>query len=225
MARYHPPRHHPSDELLLAYAAGNSAEAVSLVVATHLALCPACRTTVERFEALGGALIEALPPTPLPAALLQQVMSRIDGAEDGGSGTEKDAAPVASDDDGLLPRPLRDYLEGPLDRLPWQRVGPVSALALVGGETGPQTHLLRVEPGTTIPRHSHAGLELVLILAGGMRDEAKRYRRGDVSQADSSVTHEQTTEAGEDCVCLLATDGPFTLSDLVATPNAPRIDP
>ncbi|MGF1612085.1 MAG: ChrR family anti-sigma-E factor [Kiloniellales bacterium] len=220
-------RHHPSNELLLAYAAGNSAEAVSLVVATHLALCPACRAEVAHLEALGGAVVEGLSPSPLPAELLQRIMSRIDGADEGhdGSGADRNAAPVVPNDDDRLPQPLRSYLDWPLDQLPWQSLGPVSAVALVGDKAGPQAHLLRVESGTTIPWHSHAGLELVLILAGGMRDEVNCYRRGDVSQADSSVTHEQVTEPDEDCLCLLATDGPFTLTDLVATPDGPRIDP
>lgn len=225
--RYVPPRHHPGDELLLAYAAGSSSEAVSLVVATHLALCPACRVEVERLEALGGVMLETLTPAPLPAKLLQRVMSRIHEAvpEQNGAGADQDAAAVVSGDEGLLPWPLRHYLDRPFDQLSWQSFGPVSGVALVGDTAGPQTHILRVNPGTTIPLHSHEGLELVLILAGGMRDEARCYRRGDVSQADSSVTHEQATEAGEDCLCLLATDGAFALSDLVAPPDASRIDP
>ena len=36
-------RHHPDDELLLDYASGALGEAESLVIATHMALCPICR--------------------------------------------------------------------------------------------------------------------------------------------------------------------------------------
>ena len=36
-------QHHLPDDLLLTYAAANLAEAWSLVVATHLSLCPECR--------------------------------------------------------------------------------------------------------------------------------------------------------------------------------------
>ena len=35
--------HHPGEELLLAYAAGASDEALSLIVATHMAYCATCR--------------------------------------------------------------------------------------------------------------------------------------------------------------------------------------
>lgn len=36
-------RFHISDDLLLSYASGNMDEASSLLVASHLALCPHCR--------------------------------------------------------------------------------------------------------------------------------------------------------------------------------------
>ena len=36
-------RHHVSDRLLMAYAAGALPEAFSLVLATHLSLCDECR--------------------------------------------------------------------------------------------------------------------------------------------------------------------------------------
>ena len=45
-------RHHLTDELLLAYAAGNLAESWSLAVASHLSLCPACREREAQFAAM-----------------------------------------------------------------------------------------------------------------------------------------------------------------------------
>ena len=43
--------HHPEEDLLLAYAAGGTDAAISLILATHLTFCPECRAGV----ALGGA--------------------------------------------------------------------------------------------------------------------------------------------------------------------------
>jgi len=56
------PDHHPSDERLLEYASGAAPEPIALLVATHLALCPACRHVTAELEAVGGALLETLPP-------------------------------------------------------------------------------------------------------------------------------------------------------------------
>ena len=52
-------RHHLSEPLLMAYAAGQLPEAFGLVVATHLSLCDDCRAQVDTFDAVGGAILEA----------------------------------------------------------------------------------------------------------------------------------------------------------------------
>ena len=46
------PTKHLSDALLLDYAAGSLTEGWSLAVATHLALCPACRSRALAAEAV-----------------------------------------------------------------------------------------------------------------------------------------------------------------------------
>jgi len=62
-------RHHIGDDLLLNYASGALDEASSLLVATHLALCPTCRGRAERAEMIGGELLESLPPAELSTFL------------------------------------------------------------------------------------------------------------------------------------------------------------
>ena len=47
--------HHPSDDSLAHYAAGNLGAGPRLVLATHLSGCPQCRARVRSFEAVGGA--------------------------------------------------------------------------------------------------------------------------------------------------------------------------
>ena len=64
--------HHPSSDLLMSYGAGALGECWSIALATHLALCPVCRSGVEAVEALrdllwhGGSLVGG---SPAPAAL------------------------------------------------------------------------------------------------------------------------------------------------------------
>ena len=61
--------HHPSGEFLIDYASGSASEAVSLLVATHLALCPVCRQGVAALETIGSQALEpaGADPTSLPA--------------------------------------------------------------------------------------------------------------------------------------------------------------
>ena len=51
-------RHPAPDELLLDYAAGALPDGPALAVALHTALDPDSRRTVDRLNAVGGALIE-----------------------------------------------------------------------------------------------------------------------------------------------------------------------
>ena len=71
-------RHHPSEATLVAYAAGTLAEALAVVVATHIGGCAACRRSVLILEAAGGALLDALPPVPLGDDALNRLLSRVD---------------------------------------------------------------------------------------------------------------------------------------------------
>ena len=57
--------HHPDEETLAAFTAGNLDEPRSVVVAAHVALCPRCRATVAGFEQFGGTLVEREVPAPL----------------------------------------------------------------------------------------------------------------------------------------------------------------
>src|SRR6185437_7787825 len=97
-------RHHPGAELLVAYAAGGSDEPVSLIVATHLALCPDCRREVTNAEHAGGMLLDDLAPAPLSDSVLTSVMARLNGAE------AKPASARPPRDGFKAPEPLRSYL-------------------------------------------------------------------------------------------------------------------
>jgi anti-sigma factor RsiW len=57
-------KHHIADDLVLAYASGELDEATSLLVATHMALCPQCRQALELAESIGGTLIEEEAENP-----------------------------------------------------------------------------------------------------------------------------------------------------------------
>ena len=56
------PTHHIDEALLMDYAVGATSEPESLIIATHLALCPHCRATVRDLEEVGGALLDDVAP-------------------------------------------------------------------------------------------------------------------------------------------------------------------
>jgi putative transcriptional regulator len=201
------PSHHPATERLLDYASGALPEPVALLVATHLALCPRCRRETAELEALGGALLETLPPEPVAADSLERMLARIEQPVPAEPAT-KQPAPV----DPSLPRPLRDYAGGTLDALPWRRLGPIAEVQLLRDFPGFTTRLLRIRAGVGVPVHTHRGTELTLVVSGAFSDEGGHYARGDVEEADPEVTHRPVADPGEDCLCLAVTDAPLKLT-------------
>ena len=80
------------------------------------------------------------------------------------------------------------------ERLPWRSTRhpgvtwfPLHA-APEGGD-GDATVLIRMAPGSSYPRHRHVGVEEVLVLAGGYRDERGEHRSGDYVRYPAGSEH------------------------------------
>jgi putative transcriptional regulator len=208
MIRHHPPRdarsiaHHPSEDLLLAYATGASDEAMSLIVATHMALCGQCRATLAAMEQIGGGLLEALPPAPLADAALDRVLAKLDRAP------PYERPRRAPSRDGT-PEVLRAYLGGDLSAARWRRMGPKLAYLPLLRRGRTRAKLLRGVPGTEVGAHSHRGLEFTLVLAGGFTDVTGSYGPGDLQMADAGIDHNPIADPGADCINLAVTTAPL----------------
>ena len=210
------PHYHPTEEMLISYAAGSMNEPLALLVATHAALCPTCRGHISEYEMLGGAVLEDEEPLAVSKGSLEQVMALLDveqpiAAEPSVAG--QSAGTTLQGLQGLvLPQPLRSYVEETPGGLQWQRRGGVSETGLLPDMGAFRTSLMRIKPNTAIPEHTHRGSEYTLVLAGGFSDETGHYVRGDVAVADASVQHRPIADAGEDCICLAVTDAPLHLT-------------
>ena len=190
-------RHHLSEELLTAYAAGALPEAFALVVATHLSMCDECRAMAESLDGIGGTLIEALDGAAMDAGALEAVMARLDAAP---------AAPIRVDR-GVLPAPVRAYIGGDLDAVKWKPVGMGVKQAVLQTSDSAAARLLYIPAGAAMPEHSHRGMELTLVLQGAFEDDSDRFGPGDVEIADDEVDHTPVADVGADCICLAATEG------------------
>ena len=196
-------RHHLSDQLLMAYAAGSLPEAFSLVVATHVSLCDECRSRLEGFEAVGGAMLDECGSADLAMDSLEATLALI-SAQD-----EDRAAPKAAPKGSVFPEPLRGYVDGDLDAVAWRSIGGGVKQAILKSAPEGSVRLLRIPAGAAIPDHGHHGTEMTLVLKGAFRDEFDRFARGDVEVANEDVHHTPVAEEGEDCICLAATDAPL----------------
>jgi len=229
------PTHTLDDAILLDYAAGSCSEAVSLIVAAHLTLSPEARARYAAFEDLGGTMLDAMEPADLDDDALADCFALIDAREtavapDGPADAafrtladapmpctpaSRPAAPppaAGGRSPDRVPAPLRGYIGGDLESQPWRPVMrgldevsiPIDGVATV--------RLLRIRGGTAMPRHTHSGTEMTLVLEGGFSDERGHFLRGDIAVTDAAVNHRPVADAGEDCYCLTVTDAPLRLT-------------
>ncbi len=201
-------RHHPADDLLLAYATGTCDEAIGLVIATHLAFCAVCRQSVSLMEEIGGSLLEDLPPAPLAQTAFADTMARLENAT-------PYARPVRTPSRDGTPEPLRSYLGGDLSAVRWRRMGPRLAYLPLFRRGGTRVKLLRGAPGTEVGGHSHRGMEFTLVLKGGFTDATGNYGPGDLQVADSSLSHSPVADAGEDCINLAVTTASLKFENFI----------
>ena len=197
-------RSHPSEATLATYAAGALWKAAEPVVRGHLDLCPRCRAAFRLAEAVGGAMLDALPPTPLAPDALRRVSERL-GDRAGACARPATAMPGASADGGTEAATVAALLRDA--RLRWLAPGVRHAVLLRGGPADGTLRLLRVRPGTALPRHAHRGTELTLALEGAFSDDTGRHGPGDLVEVEGAASHRPVAEGAEDCVCLVATEG------------------
>ncbi|HEV2503662.1 MAG TPA: ChrR family anti-sigma-E factor [Mesorhizobium sp.] len=202
--------HHPSDETLLRLAAGTLSAGPALVVAVHLEGCFVCRSRLAKFEAVGGALLDDMPPASLAADLFGRTMERIELDR---PQKQRNQVPSKHAQLGLeLPRAMRDCEVGP-----WKWLGPGFKWSKVkiAASQDAKVMLLKGRAGLHLPAHGHTGLEFMQILSGSLSDNRGRYLAGDLDEADSDVDHSPVVGREADCICLAALEGDTRLHGLL----------
>ncbi|WP_454714420.1 cadmium/peroxide/UV radiation responsive anti-sigma factor ChrR [Caulobacter segnis] len=192
----------PSEERLLAYAAGTLSPPEAVVVATHLALRPQSRAWTQLGEAVGGAMLDDLTPLALEAGSRDDVLARLDMA------APVQAPEVVKGSDPTLPEPLRHFA---LSR--WRWVGPgVQVRDVLGPRDGDcRVIMLRIAPGQCTPVHTHGGVELTCVIEGAYATDDGVFELGDFEEADPSITHQQRVVSPKPCLCVAALDGQIQL--------------
>lgn len=191
----------PSEERLLAYAAGTLSPPESVVVATHLAMRPATARWVDDLQAVGGEVLETLEPAAVADDLLARTLASL-------SSPEPAAPPEPANDMTELPAPLRGYALGP-----WRWIGPDMRVrdVLAPRDGDCRVILLSIGAGRTTPVHTHAGVELTCVISGAYETDEGRFGPGDFEEADGEVHHRPRTVSDEPCLCVVALDGQIRL--------------
>lgn len=189
---------YPISELYSAYAAGSLDPAFALLVETQAALRPDLRKLVAASEAVSGALLETTEPAAMRAGALDCMMALIDALP------PLAARPIADEDLSALPEPIRRAAGAASG---WKASVPGIRRMALDIDSPMHVELYRIEPGAAVPRHSHAGIELTLVVAGGFSDALGSYDPGDLVVNGPGDTHRPVGDEGEVCFALALRDG------------------
>jgi len=204
------------DELYAAYASGVLSPPMVLLIDAQASMDGGAARQREDAEAVTGLLLENLGPAPVKAEALAEIFSTIDA--EATQSTQPDSVPKdvsscpaaraagkAIEELLCLPSVVRDLA---LDKGGWSFAGPgVRTLELMHHGDA-KAELIRMEPGRSVPRHSHNSQEFTLVLAGGFSDGRDSYTLGDICVVDPGVIHKPVADPGEACIVLAVTDGP-----------------
>ena len=196
-------KHHISDDFLIGYAAGSLPAAFDLVVATHVSLSDDARARLHAFDAVGGCILDGMDEAPLAQDSLSKTLSLINESAASEAASSQDQT---RPEDGIFPAPLRDIIGCDLADVKWRPIGMGCKQTIISEGKDATARLLFIPAGQAMPKHSHRGTEMTLVLQGAYRDETDRFARGDVEVGDQDMHHTPVAEAGEDCICLVATN-------------------
>ena len=195
-------QHHPKETTLAEFAAGTLDEGRSLVVATHMAMCPHCRGFVSALEEVGGALLDRIAPAAMADSAKAKALRLL---------AEADMAQPSG-----VSRSTPDFLSA-YPHGPWRWTGPgLHWRALdVPSDNGTRVFMLRASPGLKLPSHRHVGTELTCVLSGSFTHQGGRFAAGDLDDADDSDHHDPVVDDRETCICIVAMQGRLKLDSLL----------
>ena len=199
------------------YAAGCLDPAFCLLIETQAALRPDVARAVARAETIAGVFLETEEASALSAGAIDKAFAMIDAYE---AGTQPDTAAVNLANDGLdellaLPEPLRETALQSFQSQKWQ--GLTNGIRRLKLDTGSEAEveLYRIEPGCTVPKHSHSGSEFTLVVSGGFSDESGSFGPGDLSLKGPNDTHQPTGDVDGVCFALAVRDGGLRFTGLM----------
>ena len=216
---------HLSDAWYLDHASGTLSLGEQVFMDSHLELSSKAAAKVADYEKVGALILESVFTDQQGTGLgfdAEDIFAQ-DDAQSGllDSGQEADRVQVSASasgrsEDTYLPQALRAFVDDNAMSIRWRFLGPKLRKCLLWtSEDGTKLWMLKAEAGADIPLHSHNGSELTLVLKGSFSDQAHRFERGHVQEADDGTEHEILIGDSEECVCLALTQAPLNFANPV----------
>jgi len=197
------------------FAVGALSPARHAIIACQRDISDDVNSEIEFQEHIAAGLMVRDQSEPLSPDFFDRFSSRLSDIDDANCTVDGiktiDSLPAQK----FIQRLSRQYLSG----LKWKALVPgVSMHNIMGNrhvKDGERLYLLKAKAGIKIPEHSHNGEEWALVLTGGYKVGDTHYRRGDLHISNDDDEHAPHVDAGEECICLVMTEGPLKLQGLI----------
>jgi len=201
-------KHHPSEKFLHQFVDGQLPASLSAAVAIHLDYCPHCAEIVQQHteqhaqQCFDLASLGKQTESQQPLSMMQMtddlmaMMNDITADERQDEPLEAAKLTIKVKDQMFdLPRTLNNMaIDG------FSGFGKISRAKIDLGEGEVHSHLLYMAPKGEVPKHTHEGFELTLLLEGEFSDDAGDYKPGDFILLDGKHNHQPYSENG--CLCM-----------------------
>ena len=101
--------------------------------------------------------------------------------------------------------PLTNLI-GSIDKLKWKLIYKGFREFNIPLNDNDTIKLIKMDPGTSVPLHSHNGKEYILVIDGSFCDEYGEYKKGDMQINDQKIKHHPSACDTNGCVCLSITE-------------------
>jgi len=188
------------NELIFQYAAGTSSLAKSLMASTYLFLNSKESLIYNQFENYCGEELKNVSQIEPNKLTANDCIS------------EQDKDQISSSN--FTKSPLNKFINN-LKDLKWKKIFNGFYEHSFNLSNTEKAKLIKMDPGTKTPLHSHNGKEFILVLKGNFSDEYGTYSKGSLQINDSKIKHTPIACKNEGCICLSITEdrlvffGPF----------------
>ena len=178
------------NQMIFDYASGSLGPAKSLFASTYLYLNSKASSLSRTFESiLGDDLLSskdvAISDLKYTDCINEKVSSTISKTEDN--------------------NPISKII-GPIDNLNWKQIYRGFNVYIPNIPDTDELKLIKMDPGVSVPLHSHGGKEYILVLNGSFCDEYGKYNKGDIQINDQKIKHTPIACKDEGCICLSITE-------------------
>ena len=178
------------NELIFGYSSGNLGEAKSLFTSMYLYLNSIAAKKASIFDNILAENFNELKGIGLKKLKYTDCM--------------KPAEPKSHNSNQSI-NPL-NRLIGDINTLDWKGVYKGFKEFSIAVNDNDSVKLIKMDPGTSVPLHSHNGKEYILVLEGSFCDEYGEYNKGDIQINDQQIKHNPTASNSDGCICLSITE-------------------